>query len=81
VASVEVLITMSDDSAYSLSTIEGSVIDSCSFNMERGDPPDFGWMMMGLSPPPIVELTVTVAGLDIRFVQQRHPAPSKEPIA
>ena len=76
VASVEVLVTMSDGSAHSLTTTDASIIRSCSFNFEREylEP----WMPFEAAPPPIVEMTVAVDGHDIRIIQQHHPAP-KEP--
>jgi hypothetical protein len=73
---VEVLVTMTDGSAHSLVTDDGSTIESAIFAVERScpDPP---W-----SGPPyasfIHQLTMTVDGPDIRFTQQYHEPASEE---
>lgn len=77
VTSVEVLISMSDGSAHSLTTTD-CIIDEASIGMERAHPPNYGWPI-SVAPTPIIELTVTINGPSLRFVQQHHPAPKEGP--
>ena len=78
VASVEVLVSMDDGSAHSITTRQGSRIESCTFDMERGYEPEL-WHGALAMRAPVVRLAITVDGSDIRFIQQLHPAPKEGP--